>query len=29
MHDLTNLGTPLLITICYFKEVHKGMHYHI
>jgi hypothetical protein len=23
MHDLTNLGRPLLITICYIKEVHK------
>ena len=23
MHDLTNLGRRLLITICYIKEVHK------
>ena len=23
MHDLTNLGRPLRITVCYIKEVHK------
>ena len=23
MHDLADLGRPLLITICYIKEVHK------
>jgi hypothetical protein len=23
MHDIANLGRPLLITICYIKEVHK------
>ena len=28
MHDLTNLGTPLLITICYMKEVHKRLRPH-
>ena len=23
MHDLTNLGRPLLIAVCYIKEVHN------